>query len=60
MKPLGCILGRHKWQYIPAVYNSATEERLDLPSKPGERQCVLCGEEHIMRNIGARREWKKK
>lgn len=43
MSILGCIVGRHNWQYTEAEYGSATEERLGLARKPPTRICTKCG-----------------
>lgn len=37
-----CMLGFHKWQYTPAVYDSVQDERLALPSSPATRKCQCC------------------
>ena len=47
VKNLACIVGRHKWQYTEAEYNSATEERLGLSKKPPTRVCGKCGKKQV-------------
>lgn len=37
-----CKIGIHDWQYTPAVYRSAQEERLALAEKDATRTCRCC------------------
>jgi len=38
-----CRLGLHKWgMYEAAEYRCPLDERLAIPSKPAQRQCLCC------------------
>lgn len=47
MKAVSCLLGLHKWEITPAVYDSVQAQLLAIPTQEASRTCRCCGKTQV-------------